>query len=240
MGMGLGIGEAMDDRMGLGSWRRWWSFSAGLYFAVLALLILAVFPSRADYWRGWRMQSLDIERQFDLGLHGIRRDLIQKRYAGLSDSDTVKLVREKFERMYPASRQLDSGDQVLSRYIGTADTMGASPQRVPGSEAADLLVWRDNDGTRLTREAAGRLREDLAQIDARYGEKLSALPWQKARVLALGLALGALALGLLYSLGLCAERWLRARPVAHASPAPAISSWDFSELWAGLLPRLHR
>jgi hypothetical protein len=190
----------------LGGWRRWWTGAAGLYLAVIMLLILALFPSRADFTRAWRIQALDIERQFDMGLRGIDRQLIHKRYAGLDDRDTVALVKEKFERMYPQSRQLDSSEAVTSRYLNGGTTAVAA-------RSADMLVWRDNDGIRLTRETADRLRDELQQLDSRYSQKLRTLPLQKSRALGLGLLIGAVALGLLYLLGLRAER-----PRATAAP----------------------
>lgn len=211
-------------------WRRWWAVAAGLYLALVVLVILALFPSRADFTRAWRMQALDIERQFDLGLHGVRRELIRQRYAGLDDRATVRLIHEKFERMYPASRQLDSGAALTSRHLRG----GVLPVAAP---AADMLVWRDNDGTRLTRETAERLRGELQQLDARYRRKLHALPLQKSRALAVGFGMGGAALGLLWLLGLYVEKRggaaplpPRPEPLPHAVSPPHLRLPDLAGL----------
>lgn len=197
------------QKKALGSWRYWWTAAAGLYLALVMLLILALFPSRAEFTHAWRLQALDIERQYDMGLHGVKRELIQKRYAGIDDRNTVGIIKEKFERMYPQSRQLDSTEAVSSRYLNG----GMTPVTARGG---DMLVWRDNDGTRLTRETAERLRGELQLLDARYNQKLRTLPLQKSRALGMGLLVGAVALGLLYLLGLRSEKLFR--PEALRTP----------------------
>lgn len=225
----------MDEPKSRGGWRRWWTAAAGIYFFMIVLMMLALFPSRAEFTRAWRMQALDIERQFDMGLHGVKRELIQQRYAGLGDRDTVRLIQHKFERMYPESRQLDSSEALTSRYLNNYQGGAAAV----AARSSDMLVWRDNDGIRLTRETAQRLRGDLLTLEARYSQKLRALPLQKSRVMALGLGLGGAALGLLWLLGLYCEKPRkraapRIAPPAEATPGLRLSLPDFSGLRAAL------
>lgn len=189
-------------------WRQLWLVCLGLCVWLVVQVILTIHPSRAEVAGDYLRRAIEIEKRFDFSLRNLGGSQLASRYAGITSDEAVVLIRDKLHRAY--SDALTQAGVVALHKRNTASF--ALPK------ASSPLLWLDEQ-PRLTPEAVANLNSELDQLTQYYRYRLEALPAQKRKAIAYGVALVCLPMSLLYLLGVLRARVVE-QPRAAVSPAP--------------------
>lgn len=193
----------MGNFGGYCGWRQLWLVCLGLCVWLVVQVVMTILPSRADVAETFLRRAIEIERRFDFSLRNMDASQLASRYTGAGSDEAVMLIRDKLHRAYS-----DSLAQAASV---------ARHRRNAGSSAliktSGALLWLDQQ-PRLTPEAVANLNAELDQLTRYYEKRLDALPAQKRKAIAYGVALVCLPMSLLYLMGV-----LRARVAEQARAA---------------------